>query len=45
MDELKAQKRHAQERDHRMAASADLSDGRMLLLRPERIRGAKVRPR
>jgi DNA-damage-inducible protein J len=43
MDELKALKRQAQERDHRMAASADVSDGRMLLLRPDRIRGANVR--
>jgi len=42
MDELKAMKHQAQERDHRMAASADVSDGRMLLLRPEKIRGAKV---
>jgi DNA-damage-inducible protein J len=43
MDELKALKRQVQERDHRRSASADVSDGRMLLLRPERIRGAKVR--
>jgi len=42
MDELKAMKHQAQERDHRMAASADVSDGRMLLLRPAKIRGAKV---
>jgi DNA-damage-inducible protein J len=43
MDELKALKRQAQERDHGLAAAADVSDGRMLLLRPGRIRGAKVR--
>jgi DNA-damage-inducible protein J len=40
--ELRAMKRHAQERDHRIAASVDVSAGQMLLLRPERLRGAKV---
>lgn len=43
MSELQAMKRQSQERDHRIAESVDVSDGRMLLLRPERMRDAKVR--
>lgn len=43
MAELRVLKRQSQERDHRIARSADVSKGQMLLLRPERLRGAKVR--
>jgi DNA-damage-inducible protein J len=43
MAELQVLKRQSQKRDHRIANSADLSKGQMLLLRPERLRGAKVR--
>jgi DNA-damage-inducible protein J len=43
MVELQALKLQSQERDHRIANSVDVSKGRMLLLRPERLRGAKVR--
>lgn len=43
MAELRALKRQAQKRDRRIAASADVSKGEMLLLRPDRVRGAKVR--
>jgi addiction module RelB/DinJ family antitoxin len=43
MAELQALKRHSQERDHRIANSVDVSKGEMLLFRPERLRGAKVR--
>lgn len=43
MAELQAMKRQSQERDHRIANSVDVSKGEMLLLRPERLRGAKVR--
>lgn len=43
MAELKALKRQSQERDHRIARSVDVSKGEMLLLRPKRLRGAKVR--
>lgn len=43
MAELKVLKRKSQERDHRIANSVDVSKGRMLLLRPARVRGAKVR--
>lgn len=43
MAELQALKRQSQERDHRIANSVDVSKGEMLLLRPERLRGAKVR--
>lgn len=43
MAELQALKRKSQERDHRIAMSVDVSKGEMLLLRPERLRGAKVR--
>lgn len=42
MAELQALKRKSQERDHRIANSVDVSKGEMLLLRPERLRGAKV---
>jgi len=41
--ELRALKRRSQERDHRIANSVDVSQGQMLLLRPERLRGARVR--
>jgi DNA-damage-inducible protein J len=43
MAELQAQKGRSQERDHRIADSVDVSQGEMLLLRPERLRGARVR--
>jgi DNA-damage-inducible protein J len=43
MAELQAMKRQSQERDHRIANSVDVSKGEMLLLRPQRLRGAKVR--
>jgi len=43
MAELQVLKRKSQERDHRIANSVDVSKGQMLLLRPERLRGAKVR--
>lgn len=42
MAELQVLKRQSQERDHRIANSVDVSKGQMLLLRPERLRGAKV---
>ena len=43
MVELQELKRQSQERDHRIARSVDGSKGQMLLLRPERLRGARVR--
>jgi len=43
MAELQVMKRQSQERDRRIAKSVDVSKGGMLLLRPERLRGAKVR--
>jgi DNA-damage-inducible protein J len=43
MAELQEVKRQSQERDHRLARSVDVSQGQMLLIRPERLRGAKVR--
>ncbi len=43
MAELQVLKRQSQKRDHRIARSVDVSKGQMLLLRPERLRGAKVR--
>jgi DNA-damage-inducible protein J len=43
MAELQVLKRKSQGRDHRIANSVDVSKGEMLLLRPERLRGAKVR--
>lgn len=42
MAELQVLKRQSQERDYRIANSADVSKGQMLLLRPERLHGAKV---
>jgi DNA-damage-inducible protein J len=41
--ELQVMKRQSQARDHRIAESVDVSKGQMLLLRPERLRGARVR--
>jgi addiction module RelB/DinJ family antitoxin len=41
--ELHGLKRQSQQRDHRISNSVDVSKGQMLLLRPERLRGAKVR--
>jgi DNA-damage-inducible protein J len=43
MAELQVLKRQSQKRDHRIANSVDVSKGEMLLLKPERVRGAKVR--
>lgn len=43
MAELQVLKRQSQRRDHRIARSVDVSKGQMLLLRPERLRGASVR--
>lgn len=43
MEQLKKLKRKSQKRDHRIARSADVSKGEMLLLKPGRLRGAKVR--
>jgi len=43
INELQVLKRRAQKRDRRIASSVDLSKGEMLLLRPQRLRGAKVR--
>lgn len=43
MAELQKLKYQSQSRDHRIARSANVSKGEMLLLRPERVRGAKVR--
>jgi hypothetical protein len=40
---LQSMKDLSQARDHLIARSADISGGEMLLLRPERLRGAKVR--
>jgi DNA-damage-inducible protein J len=42
MAELRLLKHQSQERDHRIANSIDVSKGQMLLLRPARLRGAKV---
>lgn len=41
--ELRELKRRSQERDHQIAMSVDVSKGQMLLLRPERMRGARIR--
>jgi addiction module RelB/DinJ family antitoxin len=41
--QLQLLKRRSQERDHRIAKSVDVSKGQMLLLKPKRLRGAKVR--
>jgi DNA-damage-inducible protein J len=43
MAELQALKRRSQARDHRLANAVDVSAGQMLLLRPDRLRGARVR--
>lgn len=43
MAELRALKRRSQQRDRRIARSVEVSKGQMLLLRPERLRGARVR--
>ena len=43
MGQLNKLKRKSQERNHRIAQSADVSNGEMLLLKPVRLRGAKVR--
>lgn len=43
MAKLEELKRQSQQRDHRIARSVDVSKGQMLLLRPKRLRGAKVR--
>ncbi|MBK6349924.1 MAG: hypothetical protein IPF50_08950 [Proteobacteria bacterium] len=43
MAELQILKRQSQARDHRIASSVDVSAGQMLLLRPQRLRGARVR--
>jgi DNA-damage-inducible protein J len=42
MAQLQVLKRKSQERDHQLANSVDLSRGEMLLLKPERLRGAEV---
>jgi DNA-damage-inducible protein J len=43
MAELQVLKRQSQKRDQRIARSVDVSKGQMLLLRPKRLRGARVR--
>jgi addiction module RelB/DinJ family antitoxin len=43
MAELQVLKGKSQERDRRIARSADVSKGQMLLLKSSRLRGAKVR--
>jgi len=43
MADLQVMKRQSQARDHLIAESVDVSKGQMLLLRPERLRGARVR--
>jgi len=40
--ELQILKSQSQARDHRIAKSIDVSKGEMLLLKPDRVRGAKV---
>jgi DNA-damage-inducible protein J len=40
---LWAMKRAAQARDHAIASREDLSAGEMLLIRPDQVRGAKVK--
>jgi DNA-damage-inducible protein J len=42
-DQLAALKRQSQARDRRIAASDDVSSGKLFLIRPEQARGAKVR--
>jgi len=43
MAESQAMKRQSQKRDHWISKSVDVSKGQRLLLRPKRLRGAKVR--
>jgi DNA-damage-inducible protein J len=43
MAQLQVLKRKSQQRDRRIANSVDVSKGQMLLLKPERLRNAKVR--
>jgi DNA-damage-inducible protein J len=43
MARLQQLKRESQRRDHRIANSANVSKGEMLLLKPEKVRGAKVK--
>ncbi|HEY0682366.1 MAG TPA: type II toxin-antitoxin system RelB/DinJ family antitoxin [Steroidobacter sp.] len=43
MEQLRVLKRKSQQRDRKIARSVDVSNGEMFLLRPERLRGAKVR--
>lgn len=43
LPQLQALKRKSQDRDHRIADAVDVSNGEMLLLKPARLRGAKVR--
>jgi len=43
MQQLQVLKGQSQARDHRIAKSVDVSKGQMLLLKPDRMRGAKVR--
>lgn len=43
MAQLRVLKRQSQARDRRIAISVDVSNGEMLLLKPRRVRGAKVR--
>ena len=43
MADLQRLKREEQERQRSLNGCIDLSDGRRLLLKPERLRGAKVR--
>ena len=40
---LQAMKQAAQERDHAIAANVDLSAGRRMLIRPEQVRGARMK--
>src|SRR5262245_8802786 len=43
MSELQELKREQQKRDHRIDQAVDVPKGEQLLLKPERLRGAKVR--
>lgn len=43
MAELQRLKRQSQQRDHRIANAVDVSKGEMLLLKPDQVRGAKVK--
>ncbi|HEY2634494.1 MAG TPA: type II toxin-antitoxin system RelB/DinJ family antitoxin [Steroidobacteraceae bacterium] len=42
-EQLWEMKRAAQVRDHEIAARQDLSGGEMLLIRPDQLRGAKIK--